>query len=61
MAIEFEIQQLRQVTGEGRLHWHSHALARLLEPGISRREIVSAILHGEIIEKYPMHDHIRVV
>ena len=55
MAIEFEFQQLRQVTGEGRLHWQSHALARLLEPGISRREIVSAILHGEIIEKHPMH------
>lgn len=37
----------------GRIHWHQHALERLLERGISRTEVVEAIRNGEIIEAYP--------
>ncbi len=52
MGIDFEIRQLREATEKGRIQWHAHALARLLERGISRREILSAILRGEVIESY---------
>ena len=37
----------------GRVLWKKHALERLLERGISRNQVKSAILHGVIIENYP--------
>lgn len=50
MDTEFEIQRLRESIANARIHWHSHALARFLERGISRREILNAIIQGEVIE-----------
>lgn len=53
MDSDVKILRLREVIAEGRIHWHSHALARFLERGISRSEILNAVLQGEIIETYP--------
>lgn len=52
--MEFDIDQLREAIAAGRIHWHSHALARFLERGISRGEILTAVMHGEVIDTYPM-------
>ena len=52
MDTDFEIQRLRESIANGRIHWHAHALARFLERGISRREILNAIMQGEVIETY---------
>lgn len=52
MGREFDIAFLRAAVVEGRIHWHHHALERFLERGISRAEVVNAILHGEVIEVY---------
>lgn len=49
----FDIEVLRQVVAQGRIQWHHHALERLLERGISRAEVVDALLNGEVIEVYP--------
>jgi hypothetical protein len=49
----FDIEMLRAAAAQGRIQWHQHALERFLERGISRAEVVSAIMHGEVIEIYP--------
>ncbi len=33
--------------------WRKHALERMLERGISRAEVVTAVQNGEVIEEYP--------
>ncbi len=53
MAEDFDIETLRAIAAEERIHWHQHALERFLERGISRSEVISAIMKGEIIELYP--------
>ena len=49
-----DIEVLRSATAQGRIHWHHHAFERFLERGISRAEVVTAIMKGEVIEVYPM-------
>lgn len=49
---DFDIQILRGDAAQGRIHWHQHALERFLERWISRAEVVSAIMDGEVIEVY---------
>ncbi len=53
MGKDFGIEILREAAAQGRIHWHQHALERFLERGISRAEILSAIMKGEVIEVYP--------
>jgi hypothetical protein len=53
MAEEFDFGTLPAFAARGRIHWHMHALERCLERGISRAEVLRAILEGEIIEAYP--------
>jgi hypothetical protein len=53
MAKDFDIEILRASAAQGRIHWHQHALERFLERGITRAEIISAIMKGEVIEIYP--------
>jgi len=50
---DFDIQILREDAAQGRIHWHQHALERFLERGITRAEVMSAIMDGEVIEVYP--------
>ncbi len=52
MDKDFDLEILRGAAAQGRIHWHQHALERFLERGISRAEIVSAIMNGEVIEVY---------
>lgn len=37
----------------GRVEWQAHALARMLERGISREIVQRVLLTGEVIEDYP--------
>lgn len=53
MVTYSDIEALRSATAQRRIHWHQHALERFLERGISRAEVVSAIMNGEVIEVYP--------
>lgn len=53
MADDFDIGVLRGAAAQGRIQWHQHALERFLERGVSRAEVVSAIMKGEVIEAYP--------
>ncbi|MBI2802708.1 MAG: DUF4258 domain-containing protein [Gammaproteobacteria bacterium] len=53
MAVDFEIRRLREAVVAGRIHWHAHALTRFLERGISRGEILAAVMRGEVVETYP--------
>ncbi|MBI4385164.1 MAG: DUF4258 domain-containing protein [Nitrospinae bacterium] len=53
MENDFDIGALREAVAKGRIHWHQHALERFLERGISRAEIVEAVMHGEVIDLYP--------
>jgi len=38
MAKDLDIEILRGAAAQGRIHWHQHALERLLERGISRAD-----------------------
>lgn len=53
MAENFDIETLRTIAAQGCIHWHQHALERFLERGISRSEVISALMNGEVIEVYP--------
>ena len=53
MVRDIDIEILRGAAAQGRIHWHQHALERFLARGISRAEVVSAIMNGEVIEVYP--------
>lgn len=37
---------------KGAIEWHRHALERMLERGVSRRDVIDTLLTGEIIEEY---------
>lgn len=43
---------LRDAVASGRIQWHRHGLERAFGRGISRAEVLEAILHGEVIEEY---------
>lgn len=47
------IDVLRESCHNGAILWSTHALARLQERGIFRKDVRHAILTGEIIEQYP--------
>jgi hypothetical protein len=53
MAEDFDIDILRGAVAQGRIHWHQHALERFLERGLSRTEVVGAIMNGDVIEVRP--------
>lgn len=53
MSHDIDIGALRTAAGQGHVHWHQHALERLLERGFSRAQIIEAIMKGEVIESYP--------
>lgn len=51
--MELTIEELRKLCNEGAIRWTEHITTRMLQRGISRVDIVSAIRSGEIIEQYP--------
>jgi|SRR5699024_5514212 len=50
---EFALTALRKAVAAGRIHWHQHALERMLERNLSPAEVIEAINNGEVIEVYP--------
>ena len=53
MKQHIDIDLLRESAAQGCIEWHKHALERMLERGIARREVVDALVSGEVIEVYP--------
>ena len=52
-----DIQKLRDAFASGiPIEYKVHCLKRMLERDITREDITSCILHGEIIEDYPLDD-----
>ncbi|MBR2214809.1 MAG: DUF4258 domain-containing protein [Selenomonadaceae bacterium] len=49
----FDITQIQQRCRNGLIAMTNHLEKRMEERGFTRKEIVYAILHGEIIEEYP--------
>ncbi len=52
MEKEIDIRILQACIETGQIQWRQHALERLLERGITRLEVTSAIQNGELIEIY---------
>lgn len=45
-------EALREAAAQGRVQWHQHALERLIERGLTRAEVLRAVVEGEVIETY---------
>ncbi len=52
MDKKIDITTLQACIKIGQIQWRQHALERLLERGITRLEVKSAIQNGEILEVY---------
>lgn len=50
MAEDPTIQILRASVAQGRVLWHHHSLERMIERGITRTEVLQALVHGKVIE-----------
>jgi len=50
---ELSIENLQSLCKNKSIIWSVHILRRLQERGIFRKDVVNAILTGEIIEQYP--------
>jgi hypothetical protein len=46
---------LREAAVQGRIQWHQHTLERFWERGISRAEVMGAIMNSEVIQSYAAH------
>ena len=51
--MELTIELLQKLCSERQMLFSAHSLERLHERGIYRKDIVNAIMTGEIIEHYP--------
>jgi DNA transposition AAA+ family ATPase len=47
------IEKIKSAIGKGNIEWQKHALERMLERGISRDNVKTALLDGDIINVYP--------
>tara|TARA_R110002049_G_scaffold298454_2_gene488186 strand:- start:62 stop:376 length:315 start_codon:yes stop_codon:yes gene_type:complete len=45
-----------KIVNEGRIIWQHHALKRMLERDIGRKDVKKVLIEGEILESYP-DDH----
>lgn len=46
-------EQFSAAIQKGTVEWHRHALERMFERGVTRREVMDVLLAGEVIEEYP--------
>jgi len=46
------LREIRLAFENGHVQWRRHALERMLERGISRREVTDVIANGRVIESY---------
>ncbi|MBC7964179.1 MAG: DUF4258 domain-containing protein [Steroidobacteraceae bacterium] len=49
----WDLQTITSAINNGNIEWHRHAFERMMERGISRREVMDVLLTGEVIEEYP--------
>jgi len=49
----FDIDELRFNLSKGHVQWQRHALERIFQRGIGRKEVFEVLEKGEIIEEYP--------
>ncbi len=49
----FDTESFSTIIQKGAIEWNRHALERMMERGISRRDVMDVLLDGEIIEHYP--------
>ena len=47
------LEQFSAAIQKGAVEWHRHALERMLERGIARRDVMDVLLTGDVIEEYP--------
>ena len=47
------IDEIKSLCQQGKVEWTNHVQQRILQRGISRKDVKEAIIHGEIIENYP--------
>ena len=53
-----DINEIRKALSSGVvIEYKAHCLKRMLERGISRKDIVDCIMNGEIIEDYPLDNN----
>ena len=50
---DLDIESIRSKCRQRAIRWSAHSAARMLQRGITREDVVSCILNGEIIEQYP--------
>lgn len=48
-----DILGIKNAVESGYIEWQAHALARMLERGISRKIVKRVLLEGDVIEDYP--------
>ena len=48
-----DIERIKVLSTTSRIRWSAHVAQRMMERSISRSDVISAILTGEIIEDYP--------
>ena len=50
---DFIFKKIQTAFEQGKISWRQHALARMLERNISRKDVFTAIKAGNVIESYP--------
>ena len=50
--MNFDIEGLRRHFVKGHVQWQRHALERIFQRGIKRKDVTTVLLTGEIIETY---------
>lgn len=48
-----QIEEIQKLCSSSKIKWYKHALERMQERDISRADVISCIMNGEIIEEYP--------
>ena len=50
--MSFDVQGLRRYIVKGQVRWQRHALERIFQRGIKRKNVFEVLFRGEIIEEY---------
>jgi len=48
-----DTKALRNAAQAGQIIWNKHTFERMLERSISRKEVITTLIEGEVIEDYP--------
>ena len=49
---KIDINRVKKLIKEGNIRWTNHILVRLFQRNISRHDVLSVLLNGDIIEEY---------